>query len=149
MQIPRRDSSPEPVIKEEPLDDGAPLFIPESDEESSGYAASPPPDDEDVKVKPKVSVSYAGFSIFGKELVCVLEPTAEVVEANPALFEVEDDDASRKEQRQLRAHAEVSFNPPAAPQRSQRQYGRESTRNADRQQTPLFRGMTPATEDGF
>lgn len=146
--IPSRMQPAEPEVKEEPIDDEGPLFIPASDDEGSVRAPSPA-SDEDVKVKPKVRVSYAGFSVFGKELVCVLEPTADAIAANPDLFNVEDD-ATRREQRQLSEHARVAFEAPAPSQRSQRQYGRgESMRNASRQPTPLFRGMTPATEDGF
>lgn len=149
-RVPPRETPAQTTVKEEPLDDGAPLFIPDSDEEASSFhALSPPSDSEDVKQKPKVHVSYAGFTIFGKELVCVLEPTAEVVAANPSLFEVEDDDASRRERRQLQTHAKVNFEATPSSQRSQRQYGRGSSRDASRQATPLFRGMTPATEDGF
>ncbi|WFC94468.1 hypothetical protein MBRA1_001098 [Malassezia brasiliensis] len=146
--IPSRTQPSEPAVKEEPIDDEGPLFIPASDDEGSVRAPSPA-SDEDIKVKPKVRVSYAGFSVFGRELVCVLEPTAEAIAANPDLFNVKDD-AARREQRQLSEHARVAFETPAPTQRSQRQYGRgESMRNASRQPTPLFRGMTPATEDGF
>lgn len=134
---PRTDANPI-AVKEEPLDDGAPLFIPESDEEQEE-----PSSDEDVKIKPKVKVSYAGFTIFGKELVCVLEPAAAVLAADPALFHVEDDGTSGEERRQLQSRARVVWDAPAAgPTRSQRQYGREERR----EDTPLFRGMTPADE---
>ncbi|WFC97685.1 hypothetical protein MYAM1_000404 [Malassezia yamatoensis] len=137
---------PNPGIKQEPTDD-PPLFIPESDDDTS-YHEDPFNEDQDQKVKPKLRVSYAGFSIFSKELVCVLEPKEEVVRANPELFEVQDD-AARIEERQLSSNAKVGFTAPATTQRSQRQYTRDSMRNASRQETPLFRGMTPATEDGF
>lgn len=140
---PRSDANPI-VVKEEPLDDGAPLFIPESDEEHEEHEEhEEPSSDEDVKIKPKVKVSYAGFTIFGKELVCVLEPTAAVLAADPALFHVEDDGSSGEERRQLQSRARVVWDAPAAgPARSQRQYGREERR----EDTPLFRGMTPADE---
>ncbi|WFD41769.1 hypothetical protein MPSI1_000405 [Malassezia psittaci] len=142
----QEQSLPNPGIKQEPTDD-PPLFIPDSDNDTS-YQEDPFDEDQDQKVKPKLRVSYAGFSIFSKELVCVLEPKEEEVRANPELFEVQDD-AARIEERQLSSNAKVGFTAPATTQRSQRQYTSDSMRKASRQETPLFRGMTPATEDGF
>lgn len=144
---PRAASPALPAVKEEPLDDGEPLFIPDSDGEEDTAPTYAALDEDEAKYKPKVHVSYAGFTVFGKELVCVLEPTAEVVAANPALFEV-DDDGTRKEQRQLDVHAKRQWDRPSV---SQRQYGREApaASHAHREDTPLFRGLTPATDNEF
>ncbi|WFD19388.1 hypothetical protein MCAP1_001618 [Malassezia caprae] len=51
-------------------------------------------DDESKPSKPHVHATYSGFHVFGQELVLVIEPTDETLQAHPEWFHVDDDDAS-------------------------------------------------------
>ena len=147
-------------------------MVPESDQEAATSPASAhgereSPDEDEQKYKPHVRVRYSGLNLFAKELVLVIEPSERAVAANPGLFVVEDDDASKQERRQLqstpsaaRAWDSVKAEPGEEDGATPRQYGRglrpETPRPDVRQspdprrsQTPLFRGLTPASEDGY
>ncbi|EST07535.1 hypothetical protein PSEUBRA_002616 [Kalmanozyma brasiliensis GHG001] len=117
--------------------DDAPIIITEEDEE---------------KMKPKLHVKYAGFRIFGKLLVLVVEPSKRTLAAHPELF----GEKKTTEIRQLSV-APRSMTPGIANNRSGSVQGRftslepaeRSSRNASigRGSTPLFRGATPAESE--
>ncbi|WFD30179.1 hypothetical protein MSPP1_001196 [Malassezia sp. CBS 17886] len=133
-------------------------IVPGSDDESAPSPLQTPlaQDDDDVKVKPKLRTTYSGFDIRGRELVLVVEPTPAAVAADPALFVVDDDDAGVREQHQLRAEARTAAawntgaDPGASVLGSVRAPGvqREGSTARGRTETPLFRGLTPGTDDG-
>ncbi|KAJ1029773.1 hypothetical protein NDA13_003015 [Ustilago tritici] len=118
-------------------DDNAAIVITEEDEE---------------KMKPKLHVKYAGFRIFGKLLVLVVEPSKRTLAAHPELF----GEKKTTEIRQLSV-APRSMTPGLANNRSGSVQGRftwlelaeRSSRNASvgRSVTPLFRGETPAESE--
>jgi len=95
-------------------------------------------DDETNPPKPQVRTTYAGFHVFSQELVLVIEPTDETLQAHPEWFCVNDDDASQHEHRQLSNAATLSFDTAYSGA-----YGRRQMQRGD---TPLFRGLSP--DDG-
>lgn len=165
-------SAPVPEDVKEERQEPESQVVPESDQEAATSPASAhgereSPDEDEQKYKPHVRVRYSGLNLFAKELVLVIEPSERAVAANPGLFVVEDDDASKQERRQLqstpsaaRAWDSVKAEPGEEDGATPRQYGRglrpETPRPDVRQspdprrsQTPLFRGLTPASEDGY
>ena len=134
----------EPEIKDDPdaEEDGASA---DSDYDGTGDAIPVTAEDEE-KMKPKLSVKYAGFRIFGKLLVLVVEPTKRVIAANPELF----GERRTEEVRQLSVMPSAAMPPPSSSGRrssTPAQTPIESSRNAQsapRGHTPLFRGFTPA-----
>ncbi|EPQ26478.1 uncharacterized protein PFL1_05800 [Pseudozyma flocculosa PF-1] len=112
--------------------------------------------DDEEKMKPRLSVKYAGFRIFGKLLVLVVEPTKRYISDHPDLF----GEKKTEERRQLSV-APVAAGALASSSRNGRAASTQSrftsvepsarfSRNASlaRGSTPLFRGLTPATEAG-
>lgn len=111
--------------------------VPDSDEELPSSQPYTLDDDEpEAKMKPRVHVTYAGFKVYSRELVLILEPSEAAVAAAPELFEVEDD-AVAGEHRQLFSTARVNFHTDAS-----REFGR-ARRVPTRAETPLFRGLSP------
>lgn len=110
-----------------------PIVPPSQDEPPEG--AWDESDEEAKPPKPHVHTTYAGFHVFGQELVLVIEPTDETLQAHPEWFHVYDDDASQHERRQLSNAAALSFDAVASGA-----YGRQ---RAPREDTPLFRGLSP------
>ncbi|CBQ71774.1 conserved hypothetical protein [Sporisorium reilianum SRZ2] len=108
--------------------------------------------EDEEKMKPKLHVKYAGFRIFGKLLVLVVEPSKRTLAAHPELF----GEKKTTEIRQLSV-APRSMTPGIANNRSGSVQGRftslepaeRSSRNASvgRGVTPLFRGATPAESE--
>ncbi|TKY86714.1 hypothetical protein EX895_004354 [Sporisorium graminicola] len=109
-------------------------------------------EEDEEKMKPKLHVKYAGFRIFGKLLVLVVEPSKRTLAAHPELF----GEKKTVEIRQLSV-APRSMTPGIANNRSGSVQGRftslepaeRSSRNASvgRGATPLFRGATPADSE--
>ncbi|SNX83339.1 uncharacterized protein MEPE_02046 [Melanopsichium pennsylvanicum] len=105
-------------------------------------------EEDEEKMKPKLHVKYAGFRIFGKLLVLVVEPSKRTLAAHPELF----GEKKSTEIRQLSV-APRSMTPGIANNRSGSVQARftslepaeSSSRNASvgRGVTPLFRGATP------
>ncbi|KOS15016.1 hypothetical protein Malapachy_0850 [Malassezia pachydermatis] len=145
--LPPKPSQSRTTVKQE-SDDVEEHVIPESDNEDIPTSSQPYTLDEEPEDtrKPYVIASYSSFKVFIKELVVVVEPSAEVLAAMPDLFEVEDDDSSKKEQRQLFSAARRPFETGVA----HAQFGRASHRpppaSSRRADTPLFRGMTEEPE---
>ncbi|KAL4401004.1 hypothetical protein ACI68E_002328 [Malassezia pachydermatis] len=165
--LPPKPSQSRTTVKQE-SDDVEEHVIPESDNEDIPTSSQPYTLDEEPEDtrKPYVIASVrmsmdaltrstrvsrcmyvmSNFASFIKELVVVVEPSAEVLAAMPDLFEVEDDDSSKKEQRQLFSAARRPFETGVA----HAQFGRASHRpppaSSRRADTPLFRGMTEEPE---
>ncbi|KAN0063303.1 hypothetical protein ACQY0O_004467 [Thecaphora frezii] len=113
--------------------------------------------EDEEKMKPRLAVKYAGFRIFGKLLVLVVEPTKRYIAENPELF----GEKKVEEVRQLSV-APIAAGPLASSSRDARATSVQShftslepsasrsSRNASlpRGSTPLFRGMTPAIDAG-
>ncbi|SPO23035.1 uncharacterized protein UTRI_01713 [Ustilago trichophora] len=109
-------------------------------------------EEDEEKMKPKLHVKYAGFRIFGKLLVLVVEPSKRTLAAHPELF----GEKKATEIRQLSV-APHSMTPGIANNRSGSVQARftslepaeRSSRNASvgRGVTPLFRGATPAESE--
>ncbi|WFD26924.1 hypothetical protein MNAN1_001913 [Malassezia nana] len=124
-----------------PLRTAAGPVVPPSQDEpvSSPNPALDSDDEASALQKPHVCATYANFHVFGHELVLVIEPTDETLEAHPDWFYVDDDDASQTERRQLASAASLSFDA-ASPRAT---YGRHARRG----DTPLFRGASSEDEE--
>lgn len=117
-----------------------PVVPPSQDEPVSSPNPTLDSDDEASALqKPHVRATYAGFHVFGHELVLVIEPTDETLEAHPDWFYVDDDDTSQTERRQLASAASLSFDA-ASPRAT---YGRHARRG----DTPLFRGASSEDDE--
>lgn len=95
---------------------------------------------------------YALFThrSYAKELVLVIEPSARALAAEPGMFEVQDD-GRQEERRQLHNSMQRPFDVDTD-ETGRKQFGRASqpaarSATAQRAETPLFRGMTPADAD--
>lgn len=138
----RRDRSPEVAVKaEEP--EAAELLASSHVSTGAGGETDPllVPDEDEKEFKPRLKVSYAGFSIFGRTLVVVVEPY-------PPLRETPAPEPVRpQEVRELsvlpsdrdRSRSASAMPAPAAT-------GRASSRR--RSGTPLFRAETPSSVMG-
>ncbi|CDR88663.1 uncharacterized protein SPSC_05267 [Sporisorium scitamineum] len=125
---------------------------PNDDQPGTEDAAIVITEEDEEKMKPKLHVKYAGFRIFGKLLVLVVEPSKRTLAAHPELF----GEKKTTEIRQLSV-APRSMTPGIANNRSGSVQGRftslepaeRSSRNASvgRGVTPLFRGATPAESE--
>mgnify|MGYP007016337658 CR=1 FL=1 len=125
-----------PLDSGRPADRRTPRSYPIKEEEKEADEAVPTSQDdsedaEPLDAKPHVHVEYDSLRMFDRELVIVAEPTEKVVEANPALFVVDDDEV--REERQLQSEPIAHRAWAQAPPSSARM----------RSETPLFRGMTP------
>ncbi|GAC96414.1 hypothetical protein PHSY_003994 [Pseudozyma hubeiensis SY62] len=147
------DVKPEPAPAQTADPGAAPPQQGEEDDHTNGYDdAIVITEEDEEKMKPKLHVRYAGFRIFGKLLVLVVEPSKRTLAAHPELF----GERRATEVRQLSV-APRSMTPGIANNRSGSVQGRftslepaeRSSRNASvgRGVTPLFRGATPADSE--